>query len=498
MNDNDILTCMDIQVDKRKNEIRNTRDGLFIRGNTYYISNQGNDENDGRSPNTPWKSLKKVSEHRFSPGDGVLFCRGDIFRGNVRTQSDVSYGAYGTGAKPRFYGWDKNLADPHLWTEIDPDRHIWKYGEKILDVGTLVFGRDELCSRKLIPSYIDGKFVCRDDEHHEFDMREEMTENLDLYWHFDEKLTISPSRGLCFPVPAVEEDSFGELFLRSDEGNPALVYGSIEALTKRPAFRVGSDRNVVIDNLCIKYVGHHAISAGGHVVGLHVTNCEIGWIGGTIQHYLGTDPNFPEGGRGSVTRFGNAIEIYGGCEDYLVQNCYIYQVYDAGITHQITTNGKKHMLSEIRYLDNLIEDCVYAIEYFLDMTEGDTESLMSDVVMQGNILRRSGYGWGQQRHNVNTPALIKGWSYINKAKDFHIKNNVFDRSAYRMIHLVAYDEDSCPEMSDNTYIQNDGGMLGQYGANRNSEPPLLMFDKNIENTVKDLLGDKGAKIYTVN
>ena len=33
--------------------------------------------------------------------------------------------------------------------------------------------------------------------------------------------------------------------------------------------------------------------------------------------------------------------------------------------------------------------------------------------MSGNIIRLSGYGWGQQRHNVDTPGLLKGWSYKN-------------------------------------------------------------------------------------
>ena len=344
---------------------------------------------------------------------------------------------------------------------------------------------------------MNGKFVCRDDESREFDMAREMTRDLDLYWHFDERMTEDPSKGQSFPIPVVDENSFGELYLRCDKGNPALVYHSIEALTKRPMFKIGSNKNVSIDNLCIKYVGHHAICAGGYVTGLHVTNCEIGWIGGTIQHYFGTDPNYPEGSRGSVTRFGNAIEIYGGCEDYIVQGCYIYQIYDAGITHQITTGGKKHTLSKIRYLDNLIEECVYAIEYFLDMTEGDTESLMRDILMQGNILRRSGYGWGQQRHNTNTPALIKGWSYANNARDFHITDNIFDRSAYRLLHLVAYDAESCPEMRSNTYVQYEGGMLGQYVANSDGEPPILMFDNDVDQTVKTVFGDKNAKIYTI-
>ena len=128
------------------------------------------------------------------------------------------------------------------------------------------------------------------------------------------------------------------------------------------------------------------------------------------------------------------------------------------------------------------------------MSECDVESYMQGVYMTGNILRRSGYGWGQQRHNVDTPALIKGWSYTNAASEFYISENIFDRSAYRMLHLVAKDASSCPVMEKNTYAQTEGGMLGQYGANAVSEPPILPFD---ESNIKQIFCDKDAQIYTI-
>ena len=106
------------------------------------------------------------------------FRRGDIFRGRVNTRPGVTYGAYGSGEKPRLYGWDKNLADPSLWEEVDSLRHIWRMTEKILDPGTLVFNEGQAHSIKLIPSYIQGRFVCRNDESRPFVMAEEMQRNL--------------------------------------------------------------------------------------------------------------------------------------------------------------------------------------------------------------------------------------------------------------------------------------------------------------------------------
>ena len=482
--------------EKRKHEILSSADEIEIKRTKYYVSNSGSDENDGRSPENAWKTLEKVTNADLKEGDGVLFCRGDLFRGYVNARQGVTYGAYGKGEKPKFYGWDKSLADPNLWTEYDREHHIWKLNEKILDPGTLVFNDGEKHSIKLIPSYINGRFVCRNDESKLFDMREEMTRDLDIYWHFEDIMTEEPSKGESFPIPKMCGSSLGDLYLRCDKGNPGEIFESIEALVRRIMFFVGSSENVHIDNLCLKYIGFHAIASGGKVTkGLKVTNCEIGWIGGTIQHYLGTDPNYPQGGRGTVTRFGNGVEIYGSCEDYTVENCYIYQCYDAGMTHQVTTFGKKHTMKNVLYKDNLVENCVYSIEYFLEMNNGDTESYMENIEMCGNFLRLSGYGWGQQRHNTNTPAHIKGWSYTNKASNFSIHHNIFDRAAYRMLHLVAEKAESCPEMYENTYIQHLGGMIGQYGANEEIEPDILVFDENAEEKIASVFGDKNAKFY---
>lgn len=488
---------IDTLAEKRKNEILAAEDSLAISGKTYYVSNDGDDKNDGLSPDTPWKTLDRVSNADLAFGDGVLFKRGDLFRGSINTKAGVSYGAYGNGDKPKFYGGDRPLNDPKLWVEVDPEHHIWKWQEKILDVGTLVFDEGKAHSVKLIPSYINGRFVCRNDESKIFDMKEEMVRDLDLYWHFEDKFSTSPSKGESFPIPDLHDTLYGgDLYLRCDKGNPATVYSSIEPVAKRHMFYVSTNDNVTIDNVCIKYVGQHAIGAGT-VSGLHVSNCEIGWIGGSIQHYLGTDPNYPQGGRGTVTRYGNAVEIYGGCKDYRVSNCYIYQVYDAGITHQVTTNGKKYAMEDVLYENNLIEYCVYGIEYFLDINLEDDGSYMKGVEMKGNIIRHSGYGWGQQRHNTHTPAHIKGWSYHNRASDYSIHDNIFDRAAYRMLHLVAKDEASLPEMYNNTYIQHDGGMLGQYGANNVAEPEILTFDDSVEEKIEKTFGDKNAKVYII-
>ncbi len=493
-----VLAQFDEIAEKRKQEILNAKDNIVIKGTTYYVSNAGDDKNDGKTPETAWKTLKKASEAELCEGDGVRFKRGDLFRGMVKTKPGVTYCAYGEGPKPKLYGWDKSLDDPKLWTLVDKEHNIWKLNELILDCGTLVFNDGEKHCRKLIPSYINGEFFCRDDEKRPLIMANEMTQDLDLFCKYDGKTTTEPSKGENFPIPVMDMDALGELYLRCDKGNPAEVFGEIEAIPRRAMMAVGSNANVTIDNLCLKFIGVHAVTAGGHVVGLHVTNCEIGWVGGTIQHYYGTDPNYPQGRRGTVTRFGNGIEIYGGCEDYIADNNYIYEMYDAGITHQVTTTGKKVTMENIRYRNNLVENCVYSIEYFLEKRNGESQSFMRDIEMSGNILRFAGYGWGQQRHNTYTPAHIKGWSYENTASEYSIHDNIFDRSAYRMLHLVALKEESLPKMDNNTYIQKYGMTLASFGANEVKEPEIMAFFENADEKISDVMGDKNAKVYYLN
>ena len=93
----------DALYEKRKNEILNSEDNLTSCGTIYYVSSDGDDSNDGKTPETPWKSAKRVNGSWLLEGDAVLFRRGDVFRGwAIKPMPGVSYGAYGTGEKPEF------------------------------------------------------------------------------------------------------------------------------------------------------------------------------------------------------------------------------------------------------------------------------------------------------------------------------------------------------------------------------------------------------------
>lgn len=77
-----------------------------LNAQTYYVSSSaGSDANDGVSVATPLRTLSKVNALALTPGDTVLFRRGDIFSGELSAKPGadgrpVVYGAYGGGNRP--------------------------------------------------------------------------------------------------------------------------------------------------------------------------------------------------------------------------------------------------------------------------------------------------------------------------------------------------------------------------------------------------------------
>ncbi len=484
----EILKGFDELWEKRKAEILNTKDNLKITGTAYYVSNDGDDNNDGLSDATAWKSLDKVSNADLKHGDGVFFKRGDLFRGHIEAKEGVLYAAYGKGDKPKLYSSDRNLADKALWELYDKEHNIWKLNYDVRDVGTLVFGNDELTSRKLIPSFKKGKFVCRDNTEIEFSMPRDMDKDLDMYWSFKGEIRYEDD-----PIIIYTPETLGELYLRCDKGNPGEVFNSIEPLLRIHGIRNNGYKDVRIDNLCIKYMGGHGIVAGTNIENFSITNCEFGFIGGTIQNFNANAQN-PDR-RGVITRFGNAIEIYGSCKNFTVDNNYVYEVYDAGMTQQVTSD-KKMMHQNIIYSNNMIEKCVYGMEYFLTQT-GEEKGKIINFTIENNFIRLSGYGWGQQRYNPDTPALIQSWETTNLSENFVIKNNIFDRGKYNYLVLAALTDEDCPKLDGNTYIQHLGGPLGRYGGYGVTRLERMVFDLEAEEKINTVFGDKTAKVYYV-
>ncbi len=427
-------------AERRVEEILDTTSDISVTGTTYYVSASGNDGNDGRSPNSPWHTLSKVSAMASSlrPGDAVLFKRGDTFRctqepSTVKTAAGVTYGAYGTGPKPNLYGCKKNYADPSYWAATD-EPNVWKLTEPSgYDVGSIVFD-GTIPARKIIRS--DESNGTHLDYHKRgiFNDYHDLTDDLSFF-HWSR--TINNSTTLY-------SDGNNYLYLRCEAGNPGSVYSEIELSRNGHLFTVGSNKDVRFDNLCIAYVGSHGISAGS-CNGLTVTNCEIKWIGGTVQTQIGSS------GRTWPTPFGNGIEIYGEAKNYTVENCYVHQCYDAGVTHQYGSNATKVENDNVNYRNNVISNCVYAIEIFYGEPTSGTR-LNAGTHIENNILMHGGGFGHDQRPDTGVTALIRNGGICMNTVDYIVRNNIFLLSRERLISANA-DGGSLAEYYNNLYVQ---------------------------------------------
>ena len=465
---NEDVAALRAQTEARIVEIRSTANMLIPQGaRVFYVSNNGNDNNDGKSPEKAWKTLNKVNSASVTSGSYVCFERGGLWRGQIVAKANVTYTAYGTGEKPKIYGSPENGADPSKWKKAATN--IWYYegSQNWKDVGTLVFNEGESCAIKAIREWKDNGDVYNWTTGLPFNNGyKDLT--TDLHFYHDKA-----------------NNSY--LYLYSEE-NPGNRFESIEFNVGQNLVDVKKNNNVTVDNLCLKFTGVHGVGAGT-VSGLTVQNCELGWIGGSNQGII-QERNFE-------TRFGNGVEIYGGCENYLVQNNYIYQVYDSGITHQYSGVGDKvYNHTNVSYLNNVLDYCGFPIEYFVSMVAEGNPSTMTNLLIEGNHMWYSGYGFSEQRPPADRSwgASIKGHAGepSNRADGYVIKNNIFAFRKDRFLSIISSltnpdGSDSMPTMEGNLFVEVFGVKFGRvkqadYGETYRED---VVYDFNVLDYIEE-------------
>ncbi len=339
----EVLEEIDEKTEQYKQNVLDSAnmDLSSITGTIYYVSPTGNDQNDGLSPQTAWKTLGKVSSAVLSSGDAVLFERGAEFRGKITAKAaGVTYSAYGTGAKPIINGSKQDYADPDLWVETNIE-NVYKLTAVVKDVGFVALNHskelgkyDELMGTMRVSgvSYNGELFTNQYDLHSDLEAYSNLSTNT--------------------------------LYMYSSKGNPGERFSSIELGEDGDLLEISSKKNMTIDNIDFRYGGGHGVGGSGGFANydsngnftgisgcanLTVTNCIFSWIGGSNLH--------------DTTRYGNAVEIFGSVDGYYVENNWIYQIYDTGVTHQVSSSSTGNtLMQDILYKDNLIEYCHWSAE----------------------------------------------------------------------------------------------------------------------------------------
>jgi hypothetical protein len=348
---------------------------------TYYVdATSGLDSNNGTSTATAWKTIAKVNSAALKAGDFVLFKRGEEFRGyylNPKSGSpsgNITYGAYGTGAKPKLLGSYK-ATNTSIWSNVEGN--IWRckipasyFPSSWLpnDVGNIIFNNEEFCGVKVLNASglnAQGK-----------------------YWS---------------DINANTVDIYSV-------SNPATFYTNIELAINRHMVDQGGKSYITYENLDLRYIGAHGF-AGSDVNHVWLKDLDISYIGGGLQK--------------AGVRFGNGIELWESGNNITVERCRIDQCYDAAITPQGTNAST---VFNLYYRNNIISNSEYSFEFF----EYSGNSNTHDIYFENNTCINAGGGFGHnQRPDSKNGAHLMFWGFSGQSSNFIVRNNIFINSTER-------------------------------------------------------------------
>jgi hypothetical protein len=349
-------------------------------GTTYYVKNGGNDALDGLSDANAWETIAQVNAATFSAGDEVLFRKGDVFRDTIITPGGngtggtedilsadtsgyITYGAYGTGSNPIIQN-SVAADDVGDWTDLGGN--IWQTTGLSLpeDVGNVIFDDGDVCGVKRFEEV-------------------DIADDLD-YWY----------------------DSVNELVKISSTSNPATRFSSIELTQKHSASALSNRSYLIFENLTYQFNGNTTLFGGGtsHII---VRNCTFRFNGGCIQS--------------GTTRYGGGIGTWNSGNNWIVENCIFDNEYDAACTNQ--GNGNNSVLENIIWRNNLISNCEYSFEFWINNITGNVKN----VYFVNNTCINAGGGWGHtQRSDPNGRHVMLYANTATMSTPVVICNNIFD------------------------------------------------------------------------
>ncbi len=304
----------------------------------YYVSPGGDNTNDGLSPETAIKTIDGIYSLSLEKGDFVLFERNSIYRinENFELKTGIRYGSYGEGRKPMILGSAKNFVE-EAW-QPSQKKNVWEI--------TYMYG------------YPCGVFV---NEGEVFGSLRTSTKALE-------------KNGDVFL-----DDTTATMYLYCDKGNPSKAWDSIEISQTVCVFFPTGVNDVIIDNLSIRYMGTGGIYGNYNNSNLTVTNCEVGFTGGSKYGSSGL-------------RQGNGITTYTGGEYLYWNHNWVYQTFDSGMSPQGKAGSTLFDYHDISMSNNLFEFNGADIEIW--ESNPDNPSKMYDYYMDNNIHRFTCLGWG--------------------------------------------------------------------------------------------------------
>ena len=485
-------------------------------GTVYYISNSGNDNNDGLSPETAWATLDRAFETYWpltrdllKPGDTVLLERGGTWyispdeREGLTSDAyniveGVTLGAYGEGTRPVVRGDIPEANEPAFWTLYHDENgvKIWASNNKLQDSNVIVFNGGESYAEEIMPHWSTNLNHYCNAKGEPFDIVAELENNLSFCCMLD--LDSAES------VDLQNSTARGTLYLRCDDGNPAEVFD--EVAVPQAQTGLGLHTNASLVDLDIRYFTCIATELSGYdgYTGQQVINCEVSWCGGLISEYQFSDER-PEG----VLRpycAGGALQVSGSGN--AVRDSYIHHCGPMTLIISIHVDGpEKRTFEYMTHSGNLIEYCGTAL-HIADLTkmdDADAEGFISNLTFADNIVMHSGEGWignfilqTDNQHSGFYSALENFMGASNN-DGIYITDNIFYGSAANLLCLTDNLWNNTGKVnqpmvfSGNMYAQHEGGAL----CNFNWERGWGVGDTPDEQEFLDFIGDATGTVLSI-
>ena len=482
--------------------------GETYTGTAYYVSNDGNDDNDGLTPETAWQTISRLAQEAggweregvLKPGDAVFFRRGDIFRDqNFHLGTDgLTFSAYGEGEKPIFTTSSENGSGGEKWELIYEDntgKRIWQYYRDMSDVSRLILNDGEAITTRIYEFYDGNGYISCEATgwwQHEAEGVTLLDTLLPLEDSMIEDLTII-SRPERFEGWDYIDCGVGPLYLRCDSGNPGELFDSIEftEYALSPNIYLCAS-NCVFDNISFRCNGKSYIQPDKwkEVQNTVIQNCEFAYGGCTVTFYRERED-------GALVVEVQGDGIYNIVRNTTIRNNYFHDGAISSVTYEGDNFDDKDTVDGyFHYLDNV---SVNTNGIRLDSTADALKYLDSVKVCGNQVWNTGGMDQGKLIYSEGSLVLMP-----NNYGECVIEDNVFygtknGHAMNALLDIFLYNFESAgytrPKFGNNIYVQyagrNFGDFLYQVGETWAMDDPQLL------GKAANLLGDTTSQFYII-
>ncbi|MBQ4136603.1 MAG: S-layer homology domain-containing protein, partial [Clostridia bacterium] len=224
-----------------------------------------------------------------------------------------------------------------------------------------------------------------------------------------------------------------------------------------------------------------------------VQNCIFSWIGGSVQSY---------NKQLRPTRLGNAVEAWKNVNNFTIDHCLAYQVFDCAWTTQWEgdSNGESVIMEDINITNNVAMYTNTGLEIWNTphIQYENTEFPIRNLKMSGNYNLYMGYGMTSDRTADKKDAnLIFGTT--SNGKNNSVDNNVLLFSNHQIFASQSIGKNTY-NFHDNVYIVNSNIYLGKIRKLTGEDKGGQIKPKLSRESVGELVlsgADAGSKYYVV-